>query len=112
MSIMKVKIQTVYRQKSVWHDVGMWIVQSIFIYKILVSKVFIENIKNPGVISLELSAEWSSPLLLLSFICWHFRTTVWMHQLDTNKMHREKAWWEFHVNGMSYIEQILEVTFP
>ena len=37
-------------------------------------------------------------------------TTVWMHHMDTNKMHREKARGELHKKAMSYLEQILETT--
>ena len=41
--------------------------------------------------------------------CSCIHTTIWMHHMDGNKMHREKAWWELHKNAMSYFEQILEV---
>ena len=33
-----------------------------------------------------------------------------MHLMDADKTPREKAWWELHKNGMSFIEQILEAT--
>ena len=37
-------------------------------------------------------------------------TTLWMHNMDADKTHREKVRWELHKNAMSYIEQILEAT--
>ena len=37
-------------------------------------------------------------------------TTIWMHHMDADKTHREKARRELHRNNTSYIEQILEVT--
>ena len=37
-------------------------------------------------------------------------TTVWMHQMDTYKMHREKARSGLDENAMSYFEQFLEAT--
>ena len=36
--------------------------------------------------------------------------TLWMHRMDTNKTHGEKATWELHKNDTSYFEQILEAT--
>ena len=36
--------------------------------------------------------------------------TLWMHHMDAEKRHREKAWQELHKNATSYIEQILETT--
>ena len=39
-------------------------------------------------------------------------TTVWMHHLDTDKTHKEKARQELHKNAMTYIEQILEAILP
>ena len=35
---------------------------------------------------------------------------MWMHQMDTENMYREKAWRQLHKNATSYVEQILEVT--
>ena len=43
--------------------------------------------------------------------CGYVSTTVWMHHMDTNKAHGEKARWELHKNAISYFEQILE-TIP
>ena len=37
-------------------------------------------------------------------------TTVWMHHMETNKMHKEKERWKLHKNVTSYFEQILETT--
>ena len=36
--------------------------------------------------------------------------SLWIHDMEANKMHREKARWELHQNSTSYIEQILETT--
>ena len=41
--------------------------------------------------------------------CSYVHTTIWMHHIDTNKMHREKATWELHKNDACHLEQILEV---
>ena len=35
-------------------------------------------------------------------------TTLWMHQMDADKMHREKARQELYKNAVSYIKGILE----
>ena len=35
-------------------------------------------------------------------------TTLRMHNMGTDKMSREKAWWELRKNAMSNIERILE----
>ena len=35
-------------------------------------------------------------------------TAIWMHYLDANKMHWEKAWGQLHKNAASNIEQVLE----
>ena len=35
-------------------------------------------------------------------------TFVWMHYIDANKMHWEKAWWELYKNATCCFEQILE----
>ena len=37
-------------------------------------------------------------------------TTVHMHHMDVNKMHKEKTRWEQYKNFMNYIEQILKAT--
>ena len=37
-------------------------------------------------------------------------TTLWMHHMNADKMHREKTSWELHNNATSYFEQILEAT--
>ena len=37
-------------------------------------------------------------------------TTVWMHHIDANKTHGEKARWEIYKNAVCYFEQILEAT--
>ena len=34
-------------------------------------------------------------------------TTVWMHHMDADKTHREKARWKLHKNATSGFEQIL-----
>ena len=34
-------------------------------------------------------------------------TSVWMHNMDTNKTHRAKARWELHKNATCHFEQIL-----
>ena len=47
-------------------------------------------------------------VFLRIFIC--FCTTIWMHHMDANKTHREKAWWEIHKNATWCCELILEVT--
>ena len=33
-------------------------------------------------------------------------TTLWSHNLDSNKTHEEKAWWELKKNTVWYFEQI------
>ena len=35
-------------------------------------------------------------------------TTVWLHPLDLNKKHAEKAKWELHKNATCSFKQILE----
>ena len=47
-------------------------------------------------------------LLSCAFVC----TTVWMHYMDTNKTHEEKAGWERHKNALYCFEQILEEMPP
>ena len=42
--------------------------------------------------------------------CSYVSTTVWVHYMDTNKMHGKKARQEPHKNAMCYFEQILEAT--
>ena len=42
--------------------------------------------------------------------CGCVNTTVWMHHMDANKMHREKSRWELLSNARNYLEQILEGT--
>ena len=44
--------------------------------------------------------------------CGCVNATVWMHNMDANKMHREKARLKLHKNSTSYIEQILNTTPP
>ena len=41
--------------------------------------------------------------------CSHVSTTVWLHNLDSNKTLGEKAWWELHKNAASCFKQISEV---
>ena len=38
------------------------------------------------------------------------RTTAWLHNVDADRMHREKARWEFHKNVTNYIEEIQKQT--
>ena len=45
---------------------------------------------------------------LPSVSCIH--TTIWMHHIDVNKMHRAKAKRELHKNTVCCLEQIPEVT--
>ena len=40
--------------------------------------------------------------------CGCVNTTVWMHHLEANKTHREKARWELHKNAACSFEQIQE----
>ena len=35
-------------------------------------------------------------------------TAIWMHYMDANKTHGEKAWRQLHKNATSSIEQVLE----
>ena len=52
------------------------------------------------------------PPILTGFLpsCGCVNTTVRMHHMDANKMHREKAWWKLHKNATSYSEQTVETT--
>ena len=45
---------------------------------------------------------------LLSYGC--VNTTVWMHHVDTNQKHREKARWEIYKNAVCSFKRILVVT--
>ena len=47
-------------------------------------------------------------IYLPSCNCIH--TPIWIHHMDTNKMHREKAIWELHKNAAHRLEQIVEAT--
>ena len=38
-------------------------------------------------------------------------THIWMHHMNTDNAHREKAWRKLHKNPTSYIEQIQEAKF-
>ena len=40
--------------------------------------------------------------------CSYFHITIWVHHIDANKTHWEKANWELHKNATCYFEQILE----
>ena len=42
--------------------------------------------------------------------CGYVNTTVWMHHVDANKIHGEKAKWEPHKNATCCFEQILKAT--
>ena len=37
-------------------------------------------------------------------------STIWMHYMDADKAHKEKAWCQLQENATSYIEQVLEAT--
>ena len=41
--------------------------------------------------------------------CRYVSTTVWLHHLDCNEKHREKARWEIGKDAAHFFEQILEV---
>ena len=55
---------------------------------------------------------WSIRLNKTGFLprCGCVNIIVWMHHIDTNKMHGEKARWELHKNAMCYSEHISEAT--
>ena len=42
--------------------------------------------------------------------CGSVNITVWMHHMDANETHWDKARWELEKNAMSSFEQILEAT--
>ena len=43
-------------------------------------------------------------------LCGCVSTTIWMHHMDANEMHGEKARWRLHKNAMWCFEKPLEVT--
>ena len=53
---------------------------------------------------------WKSDQTRFLPSCGCDHTTVWMHHLDSSKMHGEKARWELHKNALCCFEQILEAT--
>ena len=38
------------------------------------------------------------------------QTTIWMHRMDSNTMHREKTRWKLHENARCCLEQIISAT--
>ena len=53
--------------------------------------------------------QWIKTGFLPNCGCVH--TIVWMHHLETNKKHREKAKWKLFKNAVCCFDQILETTF-
>ena len=55
---------------------------------------------------------WSIQVNKMGFLpnCGCVTNTVWMYNMDSNNMHREKARFELHKNDTSYREHILEAT--
>ena len=53
---------------------------------------------------------WSIRWKKMGFLpsCVRFNTTIWMHHMDANETHGEKARWEIHKKTTCYLEQILK----